>query len=36
MGKNLYESNTITTYFGGKFQEEQRKMEFLKYVDISE
>ncbi len=29
-------SNTITTYFGGKFQEEQRKMEFLKYVDISE
>ncbi len=28
-------SNTITTFFGGKFQEEATKMEFLKYVDIS-
>jgi GTP cyclohydrolase I len=29
-------SNTITSFFGGKFQEEIRKMEFLKYVDINE
>lgn len=29
-------SNTITTFFGGKFQEEATKMEFLKYVEISE
>ena len=29
-------SNTITTYFGGKFQEEKKKMEFLKYIDINE
>ncbi len=29
-------SNTITSFFGGKFQEEKKKMEFLKYVDISE
>ena len=29
-------SNTITTFFGGKFQEEKRKMEFLKYIDIKE
>jgi GTP cyclohydrolase I len=29
-------SNTITSFFGGKFQEEKRKMEFLKYVDINE
>jgi GTP cyclohydrolase I len=29
-------SNTITSFFGGKFQEEKTKMEFLKYIDISE
>ncbi|MEK0423697.1 MAG: hypothetical protein RLZ95_1607 [Bacteroidota bacterium] len=29
-------SNTITTFFGGKFQEESTKMEFLKYVDIND
>jgi len=29
-------SNTITSFFGGKFQEEKRKMEFFKYVDINE
>jgi GTP cyclohydrolase I len=29
-------SNTITSFFGGKFQEEKKKMEFLKYVDINE
>ena len=29
-------SNTITTFFGGKFQEEQTKMEFLKYVEIKD
>ncbi len=29
-------SNTITTYFGGKFQEENTKMEFLKYIDIND
>jgi GTP cyclohydrolase I len=29
-------SNTITTFFGGKFQEEATKMEFLKYVEINE
>jgi GTP cyclohydrolase I len=29
-------SNTITTFFGGKFQEEATKMEFLKYVDIND
>jgi GTP cyclohydrolase I len=29
-------SNTITTFFGGKFQEEQTKMEFLKYIEINE
>ncbi len=29
-------SNTITSFFGGKFQEEQKKMEFLKYIDINE
>jgi GTP cyclohydrolase I len=29
-------SNTITTFFGGKFQDEKTKMEFLQYVDISE
>ena len=29
-------SNTITTYFGGKFQEEKTKIEFLKYIDINE
>jgi len=29
-------SNTITSYFGGKFQEEKTKMEFLKYIDINE
>ncbi len=29
-------SNTITTFFGGKFQEEQTKMEFLKYIEIND
>ena len=29
-------SNTITSFFGGKFQDEQKKMEFLKYIDINE
>jgi GTP cyclohydrolase I len=29
-------SNTITTFFGGKFQDEKTKMEFLQYVDINE
>ena len=29
-------SSTITTFFGGKFQEEKTKMEFLKYIDIQE
>jgi len=29
-------SNTITSFYGGKFQEEQKKMEFLKYIDINE
>ena len=29
-------SNTITSFFGGKFKDEQKKMEFLKYVDINE
>jgi len=29
-------SNTLTTFFGGKFQEEQTKMEFLKYVEIND
>jgi GTP cyclohydrolase I len=29
-------SNTITTFFGGKFQEESTKMEFLKYVEIND
>jgi GTP cyclohydrolase I len=29
-------SNTITTFFGGKFQEEKTRMEFLQYVDIND
>jgi len=29
-------SNTITNFFGGKFQEENTKIEFLKYIDISD
>ncbi len=29
-------SSTITTFFGGKFQEEKTKMEFLKYIEIKE
>ena len=29
-------SNTITSFFGGKFQEETTKMEFLKYIEISD
>ena len=29
-------SNTITSFFGGKFQDEQKKMEFLQYIDINE
>jgi GTP cyclohydrolase I len=28
-------SNTITNFFGGKFQEESTKIEFLKYIDIA-
>jgi GTP cyclohydrolase I len=29
-------SNTITSFFGGKFQEENTKIEFLKYIDITD
>jgi GTP cyclohydrolase I len=29
-------SNTITSFFGGKFQEEHTKMEFLKYIEIND
>lgn len=29
-------SNTITSFFGGQFQEEKTKMEFLQYIDINE
>jgi len=29
-------SSTITTFYGGKFQEEKTKMEFLKYIEIKE
>ena len=29
-------SNTITSFFGGKFQEEKTKLEFLKYIEISD
>ena len=29
-------SNTITSFFGGKFQEESTKMEFLKYIEIND
>jgi GTP cyclohydrolase I len=29
-------SNTITSFYGGKFLEEKKKMEFLKYLDINE
>ena len=29
-------SNTITSFFGGKFQEEATKMEFLKYIEIKD
>ena len=29
-------SNTITNFFGGKFQEESTKIEFLKYIDITD
>jgi len=29
-------SNTITTFFGGQFQDEKTKMEFLKYIDIND
>ena len=29
-------SNTITSFFGGKFQEEATKMEFLKYIEIND
>ncbi|MGI9139073.1 MAG: GTP cyclohydrolase I FolE [Sediminibacterium sp.] len=29
-------STTITTFFGGKFQEEKTKLEFLKYLDIKD
>ncbi|MEI6188779.1 MAG: GTP cyclohydrolase I FolE [Chitinophagia bacterium] len=29
-------SNTITTFFGGQFQDEKVKMEFLKYIDIND
>jgi GTP cyclohydrolase I len=28
-------SNTITSYYGGKFQDENTKAEFLKYLDIN-
>ena len=29
-------SNTITSFFGGKFQDEKTKLEFLKYIDIKD
>ena len=29
-------SNTITNFFGGKFQEENTKLEFLKYIEIND
>ena len=29
-------SNTITTFYGGKFQEEKTKMEFLKLIEIND
>jgi GTP cyclohydrolase I len=29
-------STTITSFFGGKFQEEKTKLEFLKYLDIKD
>jgi GTP cyclohydrolase I len=29
-------SNTITSFFGGKFQEENTKLEFLKYIEIND
>ena len=28
-------SNTITSFFGGKFQDEKTKLEFLKYIEIN-
>ena len=28
-------TSTITSYYGGKFQEENTKAEFLKYLDIN-
>jgi GTP cyclohydrolase I len=29
-------SNTITSFFGGKFQEENTKLEFLKYIEMND
>ena len=29
-------SNTITNFFGGKFQEENTKLEFLKYIEMND
>jgi GTP cyclohydrolase I len=29
-------SNTITSFFGGKFQEENTKLEFLKYLELND
>jgi GTP cyclohydrolase IA len=29
-------SNTITNFFGGKFQDEKTKLEFLKYIEIND
>ena len=29
-------SNTITSFFGGKFQEENTKLEFLKYIELND
>jgi GTP cyclohydrolase I len=29
-------SNTITNFFGGKFQEENTKLEFLKYIELND
>jgi GTP cyclohydrolase I len=29
-------SNTITSFFGGKFQDEKTKLEFLKYIEIND
>ena len=35
-GVNDESSNTITSFFGGKFQEENTKLEFLKYIELND